>query len=238
MATADLIPTGRTSLVKHGMAELQIQTEYAHRPLPRITTTVQRSGQVVQKIERNLNHPITSIEEKEQVETTIRKQHLEVIDIIQRGSQRIPIPPELTLGVPPVIPAASKDSESKPYPEAMAVMPLIEKLESLPGTHRVYRLDSEGNFINAEVSKEFRKAFRPIFKNLHELLSLFAEVPGIGLTHETGVVEIERDALYLISTGFEFYIFCLERPDYSIEYERELRALLRKAESSSDSVSD
>lgn len=227
MATADLIPTGRTSLVKHGTTELQIQTEYAHRPLPRITTTVQKSGQVLQKIERNLSQPITSIEEKDQVETTIRKQHLEVIDIIQHGSQKLPLPPELTLGTLPEVPAAPKDAESKPYPEAMAVMPLIEKMERLPGKHRVYRLDSEGNFVNAEVSKEFRKAFKPVFKNLHELLSLFAEVPGIDLTHKKGVVEIECDALYLISTGFEFYIFCLERPDYSIEYERELRAMLK-----------
>jgi hypothetical protein len=207
--------------VKHGTTEFQIQTEYAYRPVPRITTTVQKSGQVLQKIELNLDQPITSIEEKDRIEVTMRKQHADVIDIIQRGSQRIHIPPEL-LEKPKL-----KASAEKPYPEPTPVGSMIERLERLPGTHRVFRLDNEGNFVNAALSDEFREAFKPVFKNLHELLSLFAEVPGIGLTRETGVYEIERDALYLISTGLEFYIFCLSRPDFSIDYEKQLRAMLR-----------
>ena len=83
MATADLIPTGRTSLVKRGEVSLQVQTEYAHRPLPRITTTVQQDGRVLQKIERSLDNPIASIEEKNLMEDTIRKQHLEILTIIR-----------------------------------------------------------------------------------------------------------------------------------------------------------
>jgi len=222
MAMADLIPTGRTSLVKHGSTELQIQTEYAWRPAPRITTTVQRSGQVVQKIEHGLERPVASIEEKDRVEATIRKQHAEVVDIIQRGSQRISIPPEMLREK-----TKPRPSDEKPYPEPPRLGPVIERLSKLPGQHRIFRLDNEGNFPDADVSKEFRKMFKSIFKNLHELISVFAEVPGIGFTRETGVVEIERDALYLISSGTEFYILCVQRPDYSIEYEKEIRALLK-----------
>jgi hypothetical protein len=118
-------------------------------------------------------------------------------------------------------------SDEKPYPETDPVPPIMMRLEALPGTHRVYRLDNEGNFLNAAVSKEFQKAFKPIFKNLRELIAVFTEVPGIGLTRETGVYEIDRNALYLISTGLEIYFFCIVRPDYSIDYELELRALLK-----------
>jgi len=228
MAMADLIPTGRTSLVKHNNTALQVQTEYAHRPVPRITTTVQRSGQVIQKIEHNLDQPIADIEEKDRVEATIRKQHAEVIDIIQRGSQRIQIPPELLDGpMPKTTPPRPKAGEPKPYPQPDPTLTLLERLNRLPGQHRVFRLDTEGNFPDANVSNEFRKMFKAVFKNLHELITVFATVPGIGLTRETGVCEIERDGLYLISAGTEFYLFVLERPDYSIEYEREIRALLK-----------
>lgn len=222
MAMADLIPTGRTSLVKHGKTKLQIQTEYAWRPVPRITTTVQKSGQVVQKIEHNLPHPITSIEEKDRVEASIRKQHAEVVDIIERGSQRITIPPEILQEKP-----KTKVSDRKPYPEPPCFGPIYQRLNKLPGKHRIFRLDNEGNFPDADVSKEFRKMCKKIFKNLHELISLFAEIPGIGLTRESGVVEIERDALYVVSSGQEIYIFVLQRPDYSLEYEKEIRALLK-----------
>jgi hypothetical protein len=181
----------------------------------------------VQKIEMNLEKPIATLEEKELMEVTIRRQHAEVIDIIQRGSQRIPLPPELKAEQPPIKLAPPKVADEKPYPETDPVPPIMMRLEALPGTHRVYRLDNEGNFLNAAVSKEFQKAFKPIFKNLRELIAVFTEVPGIGLTRETGVYEIDRNSIYLISTGLEIYFFCIVRPDYSIDYEQELRTLLK-----------
>ncbi len=215
MATADLIPTGRTSLVKRGDVALQVQTEYARRPLPRITTTVQKSGQVLQKIERSLDNPIASIEEKNRMEETIRKQHAEVLGII-RGNKNLPRPAR-----PKPTP-----SEPKPYPEPDNALTTIERLGQLPGQHRVFRLDNEGSFLNASVSKEFAKMFKAVFKNLHELISVFASVPGIGLTRETGVFEVEHNSLYLVSTGTEFYILCIQQPDRSINYEKEICALV------------
>jgi hypothetical protein len=211
MAMADLIPTGRTSLVKRGDTPLQVQTEYAHRPVPRITTTVQKSGQVLQKIERNLEKPIESIEEKNRMETTIRKQHAEVIAIIENSGPH---------AIPPPLPVTS---EPKPYPELEDVLSTVERLRQIPGHHRIFRLDNEGNFLNADVSKEFKKLFKPIFKNLHELIEIFGAVPGVGLMRETGVCEVEQDKLYLLSTGTELYIMYLEHPDYSVDYEKVLK---------------
>ncbi len=219
MATADLIPTGRTSLVKRGDVALQVQTEYAHRPLPRITTTVLKEGQVLQKIERSLDSAIGSIEEKNRMEDTIRKQHMEILTIIRNNDnvvkQAIPVPkpkPEI--------------SEAKPYPEAGPTLTISERLHGLPGTHRIYRLDNEGTFLDASVSKEFAKAFKPVFKNLHELIAVFSEVPGIGFTRETGVYEIEHNGLYLVSTGNEIFIVCVERAAQRVNYERAIRDLL------------
>ena len=215
MATADLIPTGRTSLVKRGEVSLQVQTEYAHRPLPRITTTVQKDGQVLQKIERSLDNPIASIEEKNLMEDTIRKQHMEILIII-RGKQHLSQKPK----------PKPKPSEPKPYPETGPSLTTIERLHHLPGTHRIYRLDNEGNFSDASVSKEFAKVFKSVFKNLHDLIAVFSEVPGIGLTRETGVYEVEHNGLYLVSAGTELYIICIERAASQLNYESEIYDLL------------
>lgn len=208
MGFADLIPTGRTSLIKRGKLALQVQTEYAHRPYPRITTTVQKSGQVIQKIERNLDRPIASIEEKELLEDRIRKQHAEILGIIEKNRQ-VPMALEAT---PPPLP---------PEPQ----LTTLERLERLPGQKRIFRLDNDGNFVDAELSRDFRRAFTTVFKNMRELIAVFTEVPGVGLTREAGVYEIERNELYLLSAGTELYFFHVDVPDYSVDYE----TLLRKA---------
>lgn len=221
MATADLIPTGRTSLVKRGDVALQVQTEYAHRPLPRITTTVLKEGQVLQKIERSLDNAIASIEEKNRMEDTIRKQHMEILTIIRNNDNVVRQPkPTPTPKPKPVV------SDEKPYPEIDPSLSISERLNGLPGRHRIYRLDNEGTFTDASVSKEFAKAFKPVFKNLHELISVFGEVPGIGFTRETGVYEVERNGLYLVSTGSEMFIVCIERPAQRVHYEQAIRDLL------------
>ena len=206
MGFADLIPTGRTSLIKRGKLALQVQTEYAHRPYPRITTTVQKSGQVIQKIERNLDRPIATIEEKEMLEDRIRKQHAEILGIIEKNKH-----------VPMAMEATPKPAPPEPQ------LTTLERLERLPGQHRIFRLDNDGNFVDADLSKEFRRTFTTVFKNMRELISVFTEIPGVGLTRESGVYEIERNELYLLSAGTELFFFHVDVPDYSVDYEKLLR---------------
>jgi len=208
MGFTDLIPTGRTSLIKRGKLALQVQTEYAHRPYPRITTTVQKSGQVIQKIERNLDRPITTIEEKDLMEDRIRKQHAEILGIIERNR-----------------PVAASLAEVPPQPPLGPQLTTVERLERLPGRHRIFRLDNEGNFVDADLSREFKRAFSAVFRNMRELIAVFTQIPGVGITRESGVYEIERNELYLLSAGTELYFFHVELPDYSVDYEQ----LLRKA---------
>jgi len=221
MAIADLIPTGRTSLVKRGDGALQVQTEYAHRPVPRITTTVQKNGQVLQKIDRNLDAPIANIEEKNRMETTIRKQHAEIVAIIENETATGAILPPT-----PGPTAEPKPYDPKPYPEPDRVLTTVERLNQIPGEHRVFRLDNEGNFLNADVSREFARMFKSVFKNLRSIVTIFSTVSGVGLTRETGVYEIQHDSLYLISVGTEIYILCVQVADYSIDYEKEIRTIV------------
>jgi len=208
VASGDLIPTGRTSLVKKGTTPIQVQTEYALRPAPRLTTTILKSGQVLHKVERTLDQPISSIEEKNQMEFAIRKQHAEVLAIIESDKP---------------VGEAAPEKPAEPSKE----LTTRERIEQVPGVSLLYRLDNEGNFIDANISEEFKRTFSSVFKNMTELISIFSQVPGVGISREEGVYEIERDSLYLISTGLEMYFFNIESPDSEIDYEKALGKALR-----------
>ncbi|HHI02853.1 MAG TPA: hypothetical protein ENL22_04980, partial [candidate division Zixibacteria bacterium] len=83
MAQADYIPAGRTSRIVQGSTEIQIQTEFASRPNPRLTTSIFSKGQVMHKVEQELQSQITSFEDKIRVEDKLRKQHFEVLKTLK-----------------------------------------------------------------------------------------------------------------------------------------------------------
>lgn len=80
---SDFIPVGRTSLAKRGNTTLQVQTEYAARPNPRIATTITENGRVVHKVERPLEKPVSSAEEQRTTETQMRQQHATIVSTIE-----------------------------------------------------------------------------------------------------------------------------------------------------------
>ena len=191
MAQADYIPAGRTSRIVKGSSELQIQTEYAYRPTPRLTTSVISSGQVIHKIQQDLSDPIATFEEKAKVESMLRKQHVEVIKIIQ-----------------------SKDfSDDMTFKDTVAPQSkstsVTDKLARLKGVERVFRMDNEGNFLEPQISDTFNKRFAAVLKNLNEVLNIFSELPGG--KRESGLVEIEPRRLYFISSGYECYFLLSHR---------------------------
>ncbi|RKX24158.1 MAG: hypothetical protein DRP45_08850 [Candidatus Zixiibacteriota bacterium] len=225
MATSDFIPAGRTSLVKNGPVALQVQTEYAYRPQPRITTTVLNEGQVVYKIERGLKRKIDSIEGMNRMDSVIRQQHAQVLEVIndsQDSSSFLPAKQSPKQEETPTPQAQSPDSTSPPSPEKR----MVEQLAGIPGVSRVFSLDCEGNFVAPGTSEEFRKSFSAIFKNLHEVLSVFTKIHGFGHKRERGVYEVENDRLFLVSAGDEFYFLYVERPAPSVCYEEVIKSTL------------
>ncbi|MBN2226339.1 MAG: hypothetical protein JW763_03145 [candidate division Zixibacteria bacterium] len=205
---ADYIPAGRTSRTMYGRVELQIQTEYAFRPGPRLTTSIFSKGQIIHKIEQELPQPITSIEDKSKVETLLLRQHKQVMEIIGSDEfedilrNRLP-----AKDLPP------------PRPKS-----LPERLKSIGGVAGIYAIDNDGNFLNPHITSGFKRQFKAVFKHLHELLSVFTELPGG--RREDGVYEVERDRLYLVSTGSGCF-FVLTTPADGVNYEKALASTLK-----------
>ena len=205
MSNTGFIPAGRTSMVKKGELQLQVQTEYAQRPAPRITTTILNAGQVVNKIERALEHEISSLDEQARVEVVLKRQHLEVIGILQE--QEI-----AGQGGGHEIEGAAGES--------------AERLLTIPGVQKVYALDTEGNFFSDSGSREFEQAFAPIFRSVRDLMNVFSSLPGAEGERETGVYEVERDRLYFASVGDECYFIIVRRVNVTTNYEHEIKAAL------------
>lgn len=219
------MPTGRTSQVEVETGPLQIQTEYAYRPYPRITTTVLNQGQVLHKIEKKLEQPISSPEEQAEAQAFIGKQHLAVVDTIKLNdsNRQIPTIDSLKSADKEISGDSDKDSGGDFDPTAS----IFERIESVAGVQRVYHLDVEGNFVGRLSDDQFRKEFRKVFKNLQELLSVFALAPG-GKKRERGVCEIERDRLYFVSAETECFLVSIRRTDGETVYEKVLKSAIER----------
>jgi len=72
------IPNGRLSAVSHEGDKIQIQTEFALHPHPRVTTTVVLGGRVLHKEEKAWDTSTETPEGQEQLEAFLHKQHLAV----------------------------------------------------------------------------------------------------------------------------------------------------------------
>lgn len=210
MATSEYIPVGRTSLVKKGELSLQVQTEYASRPNPRITTCISTSGQVLHKIERTLESPVGTHDEQLRVESTIKRQHTEVLAILHGD----------TIGV----------QRTEPVPEAppvsVASLTTEERLGRIAGVQRVFRVENDGSFSNAQLTDDFKRQFSVVLKGLREIMELFGRIPGVGVTRQRGVYEVERDRLYFASAGTECYFVLVRRVDMTTQYEPLIKAAL------------
>ncbi len=212
MAALDYIPVGRTSLVKKEDVSLQVQTEYASRPYPRVTTTILKSGEVVHKVEKKLNHPVESLEEQSRTETLIQQQHSDVLAIIQKDS-----------AVENLRLAENPEPENKN-------LTVYDRLTSIPGFQHLYRLSSDGAFIGQNMSDQFKKTFTAVFKHLREVIDIFALLPGSEVVRQKGVYEVERNRLYFVSTGSECYFVTIQPTGEQIDYEAALQKALLGAD--------
>lgn len=212
MAESDYIPVGRTSLVKKEDVSLQVQTEYASRPYPRVTTTILKRGEVVHKVEKKLNRTVESIEEQSRTEALIQQQHSDVLAIIQRDS---------------TVENLRLVEDTEPENNNLT---MYDRLTSIPGFQHLYRLSSDGAFIGQNTSDQFKKTFTAVFKHLREVIDIFALLPGSEVVRQKGVYEVERNRLYFVSAGNECFFVTVQPTGEQIDYEVVLQKALLGAD--------
>jgi hypothetical protein len=202
------IPAGRTSEAKRRGVILQVQTEYASRPAPRITTTILDSGRVIHKIENRLERMIESLADQELAEKAIKVQHSDVLQIIRDD----------TTGV--------ATSNSKASIEEACGVSTYNKLLAVQGVKQVFHLDNEGNFVSANASAVFQQTFKDVFGNIRQIIDIFVRLPETEKSRERGVYEINRGELYLASDGDDCYFVVFGEKTPGLNCEQVIKAII------------
>jgi hypothetical protein len=74
-----VIPGGMSSEAVVKESRFCVQTEFAHRPKPRVTTTISLNGEVVEKVDTNWPRSPLTDEDKKDIEEFLKKQHQKVM---------------------------------------------------------------------------------------------------------------------------------------------------------------
>lgn len=217
MTANQYIPAGRTSLVNKSGTALQVQTEYAYRPYPRVTTTILDNGKVLHKVEKKLNKGIDTLEEQSHMEEVIKQQHSEIVAIIneKRETKQEKVVREEKIQV--------TDTAKFRIPTEPT---LADKLTSIPGVEKVYHLDRAGRFVTPEDVDYFKSAYPSLYRGLEELIELFMLLPGAEMKRERGVYELERDSLYFVSAGKDFFFIKATRIDHKTDFEKAIKEMI------------
>jgi len=226
----NFVPAGKTSIIKRGGISYQLQTEYAYRPYPRITTTILHEGQVMKKIERKLESAIESIEEQNQVQDIIQNQHNEVFKLIREDSTINKTRPEIPSPQPDEQPIDKIEKSTPPIDNSgleVVKVPdkksILERFSSIPGIEHVYQVSNNGEFKSDTARIQFRKDFKKTFKIITELLEIFPVLDKETLYRESGVYVIELDRLYFASNGNECFFISIIPEGTIVNYEESIK---------------
>ena len=187
---------------------MQVQTEYASRPAPRITTTILDSGRVLHKIENRLDRLIESLADQEMAEKAIKVQHFDVLEIIRDES------------------SGTESSRSEVSKEESSGESVYNKLLAVRGVKQVFHLDYEGNFLSVNASAVFRRAFKDVFGNIRQIIDIFVRLPETETSRERGVYEINRGELYLASDGDDCYFVVFGEKTLGSNCEQVIKAII------------
>jgi hypothetical protein len=84
-----LIPAGLISEAQVRNSRFFVQTEFAQRPQPRVTTTISINGAVVEKIENVWDRLPQTEEDKEEIEKFLKRQHRQVLEKIKDKKEKL-----------------------------------------------------------------------------------------------------------------------------------------------------
>jgi hypothetical protein len=153
-----LTPSGRLSKVEKGDRIFQIQTEFFHRPKPKIASTVILNGKTINKIESRWEEELATDEDLKKIEKEIRKQHQKVIMLVEdQETNEDKIPDE-------------KPSIKKPW----------EMLTEDMGIENLVVADAKGKVIFSDVNSTEREAFLKILNPINKLTRFLSQTTRLG----------------------------------------------------------
>jgi hypothetical protein len=157
-------PAGISSYLNWKEKQLYLQTEFALRPQPRITTTVSCQGEVIYKTEELWKGGLKRQEDKEEIEELIGLQHRKTRELVKNKAEEI-----LTSLLP------------KPLPK------FWEGLSKMEGVQNVFAFDQQGKLLYQEKEDELSKKIRQGIISVIQLSNFLTQVSRLEKLNRTHI---------------------------------------------------
>lgn len=156
-----IYPAGISGEASTGDKIFHVQTEFAPRPKPRITTSISVNGEVVQKVENIWERLPQSEEDKDEIERFLKKQHQEVIKDIKEKGERFTL---------------SKEEKQR----QQAISKIKEVISGIQGVSGWVLFSDEDQIISPDVSDADSQRMVDLARNNRELASFLSSVSKVG----------------------------------------------------------
>jgi hypothetical protein len=181
-----IIPNGLASEAVVQKARFCVQTEFAHRPKPRVTTTISLNGEVVEKVETKWQKSPLTEEDKQDIESFLQEQHQKVMEKIKAKQAQ----PE----------SGEKDERgSRPVRED-AVLKVDRELSETDGVSGWAFMLKDGRILSHRITNP---QDRERFEQIRDFSSLLSTITPMGkLTG--GVLELPVNLSVVLPVGEHF----------------------------------
>jgi len=183
-----LTPSGRLSKVGKGDQIYQIQTEFFHRPKLKITSTVILNGKTINKIETPWQEEFGTDEDLKKIEKAIRKQHQEVIQMVEDQNIR----------------------EVKTPTEETPVGKSWDKLSGLKGIENLVVADAQGSVLFTNVDSPRRTALLKTLHPVNKLTNFLSQITRLG-DFIGGQLKMESEKMVWINQRDQLWIAFLNQ---------------------------
>ena len=185
------MPGGLSSEAKLKDAKFCVQTEFAQRPRPRVTTTISRNGVVMKKVENAWEGLPQTEEEKDRIEKFLRRQHQDVIAKITRGMDEPAAPP----GEPDQIAP----------PDRTLIGRIDRELSGIDGVLGWVHVSGEDRATSHHLPPSETERMSDLVGPLRDMSSLLASVSGLG-SLVGGILESPQNSELCVPFGTHFLV--------------------------------
>lgn len=167
----DFIPPGRLSSHKHAGKTIQVQTEYATRPHPRVTTSVVLDGRIVHKIDYSWDLGVETEELRKALESHLANQHRQSLEQVKARASEY---------VQGMADSGADCGATSAYPEPSYRDSMTEVLGSVPYVTGICEIDQTGAVIYSRDFRNIQTDLSREFQMFGSLISSFAEIIRVG----------------------------------------------------------
>lgn len=136
MEAVDYIPPGQLGYHKHDDKVLQVQTEFAMRPRPRVTSSVVVDGRIVHKTDREWTENLETEENRQKLEAAIGEQHKATMALVHERAV------EFTGELSTVATPGGSGYEASTFRDTIE-----EVLRTVPYIMALYEFNTEGQIV-------------------------------------------------------------------------------------------